>query len=65
MTVTVLKGTTGETHAFERYEALCRRAYSASFAATRLLQPLIDSPVLDKVARLLPRSFRSRVAAPS
>ncbi|WNG17389.1 NAD(P)/FAD-dependent oxidoreductase [Cystobacter fuscus] len=59
----VLTGASTEARAFERYESRCRLAYSASFAATRLLQPLIDSPVLDTVAKVLPRSLRNRVAA--
>lgn len=58
----ILSGKTGETHAFEHYEARCRRAYAASFAATKLLQPLIDSTALDTVAKLLPKSFRAAAA---
>ncbi|MFY0576854.1 NAD(P)/FAD-dependent oxidoreductase [Cystobacter fuscus] len=61
----MLTGASTEARAFERYESRCRLAYSASFAATRLLQPLIDSPVLDTVAKVLPKSLRNRATAAS
>jgi geranylgeranyl reductase family protein len=47
----ILAGRESEEVAFERYQSRCRRAFQAPFWSTKLLQPLIESPVPDWLAK--------------